>query len=111
MSYELAAPEERKVFRPTGLMEKVSRTVEEEPGLSKRALRTAEGGKKDYLDLAIELLLAEGFIEPRKDEQAIRHTRKAVPGSRRHPHRGPWPNRGPTVAGHGVRTVAPWPPL
>jgi hypothetical protein len=89
VSYELAAPEERKVFRPTGLMEKVSRTVEEESGLSKRALRTAEGGKKDYLDLAIELLLAEGFIEPRKDEQAIRHTRKGRSGKPKTPP--PWP--------------------
>ena len=116
MSYELAAPEERKVFRPTGLMEKVSRTVEEEPGLSKRALRTAEGGKKDYLDLAIELLLAEGFIEPRKDEQAIRHTRKGRSGKPKTPPpwpvAEPWPdcdrprcrNRGPVappVRGHG----------
>jgi hypothetical protein len=69
----LVAPEDRQAFRPTGYMEKVSRACEDNPGLSKRALRTVVGGKTGYADLAIELLLSEGYLEVRCDGQARCH--------------------------------------
>jgi hypothetical protein len=60
-------------FRPTGIMRKVSRAVEDAPGLSIRALRATVGGKAEYVDLAKEVLVAEGYIEVRKDGAAQRH--------------------------------------
>ena len=52
-------------FRPTRLMERVSRTVEAQPGLSGKGVIAATEGKSTYLRLAIELLTTEGFIEDR----------------------------------------------
>ena len=60
-------------FRPTTLMERASRAIEADPGLSKRAIRETVGGKAGAVDLGLEMLIAEGFIEPRRDGQAIRH--------------------------------------
>jgi hypothetical protein len=60
-------------FRPTVLMERVSRALEDDPGLSRRALRTAVSGKTEGKDLALELLIAEGFVEAKRDGQAVRH--------------------------------------
>ena len=52
-------------FRPTGLMEKVSRYLEVEPdGASTRAIRRDVKGKNEYLDKAIKCLVAEGYIDP-----------------------------------------------
>jgi len=60
-------------FRPTGYMEKVSRAVAHEPGLSITALRSAVGGKAEYVDRARECLINEGYLDPRRDGQAVRH--------------------------------------
>lgn len=49
-------------FRPTHLMERVSRYVEVHPGMSGRAIEAAVKGKGEHLRLALELLVAEGFI-------------------------------------------------
>ncbi|HEY4895402.1 MAG TPA: hypothetical protein VII01_04870 [Solirubrobacteraceae bacterium] len=54
-------------FRPTNIMEKVSREIEQHDGLSKTAIRTAIGGNAKNVDLALELLIAEGHIERRQD--------------------------------------------
>jgi hypothetical protein len=54
-------------------MERASRAIETDAGLSKRAIRETVGGKAGAVDLGLELLIAEGFIEPRRDGQAIRH--------------------------------------
>ena len=59
-------------FRPTFLMEKASRAIEQEPGLTKRAVRDAVGGTAKYVDLALEMLIAEGHVEVRKDGMALR---------------------------------------
>jgi hypothetical protein len=70
----LEPPEDRAhSFRPTVLMERISHAVEADPGLSKRAIRETVRGKTSASDLALELLVAEGFIEPRRDGQATRH--------------------------------------
>jgi len=50
-------------FRPSRLMEKISRYVEGNPDISMRSIRTAVGGKVTYVDLAIELLVREGYVE------------------------------------------------
>jgi 5S rRNA maturation endonuclease (ribonuclease M5) len=66
--------ESRKAFRPTGLMEQVSRAVEATPGITKRSLRGAVSGKKhDVKDLALEQLIAEGFVRVARDGQALHH--------------------------------------
>ena len=58
-------------FRPTVLMERASRLIEEKPGLSKRSIRTAvKGMKNDYKDLAVDLLIDEGYVEDRGPGQA-----------------------------------------
>lgn len=59
-------------FRPTHLMERVSRELEERPGLNKRGVRLIRGNK-DALELALELLIAEGYAEARPERQSIRH--------------------------------------
>jgi len=61
-------------FRPTVLMERVSRALEEHPGLSKRAVRESVKGNSDAKDLALELLIADGYVTAQRDGQATRHT-------------------------------------
>jgi hypothetical protein len=56
-------------FEPTALMEKISRYLEklppDSPGLSKNAVETAMGGKRQYVRTALELLVARGFVVPK----------------------------------------------
>ncbi len=61
---EVGAP---SAFRPTNIMQKLSGAVERDPGLSKTAIRTALGGNAKMVDLALELLVSEGYIERRKE--------------------------------------------
>lgn len=63
----------RGAFRPTHLMERASRAVEEQPGLTRNAVRLAVGGKAEYVDMALRTLVSEGYIEVRKDGSANRH--------------------------------------
>jgi hypothetical protein len=49
-------------FRPTVLMERVSRYIEEHPGISKNGVATAVRGDDKAKRLAVELLGAEGFV-------------------------------------------------
>jgi AAA domain len=61
-------------FLPTTLMERVSRAVEAEPGLTKRAIRSTVKGRNNVKDLALELLITEGFVSEQQDgAQAVRH--------------------------------------
>jgi hypothetical protein len=62
-----------EAFRPTGLMKKVSRAIEDEPGITIRGVRGAVPGKGEYVDRARECLVTEGYVEPRADGQAVRH--------------------------------------
>ena len=59
-------------FRPTHLMERVSLELEQRPGLNKRGVRLIRGNK-DALDLALELLIEDGYVEARPERQSIRH--------------------------------------
>ena len=60
-------------FRPTALIERTSRAVEDSPGLSKNAIEATVRGKTDYKRLALELLIADGFMRVERDGQAGRH--------------------------------------
>lgn len=60
-------------FRPTVLMARVSQAVTETPGLSTRALREAVTGNNDAKALALELLVAEGYVDARREGQAVKH--------------------------------------
>jgi hypothetical protein len=53
-------------FRPTSLMERSSRAIEDTPGLGKRSVRTTVGGNAKAGWLALDLLIAEGFVEVRE---------------------------------------------
>lgn len=57
------AGERERTFRPTELMTLLSKALAAAPGpLSKNALRAAVKGRNDVKDLALELLVAEGFV-------------------------------------------------
>jgi hypothetical protein len=61
-------------FRPTELMRRVAAVLVEQPGLSKRAIRQAvRGTKNDAKDLALELLVTEGYVRVEQDGPAVRH--------------------------------------
>lgn len=60
-------------FRPTVLMERLSRALEDHPGLSKRAIRATVKGKATFVDTALELLIAEQFVAVEADGQARLH--------------------------------------
>jgi hypothetical protein len=55
-------------------MERISRAVEKAPGLSRNAIESSVRGKTDYKRLALELLIAEGFVRVERDGQAVRHS-------------------------------------
>jgi hypothetical protein len=74
VSRERGEDDHASTFRPTGQMQRVSEAVEHDEGLSKRAIRTTVGGKATTVDLALELLIAEGYIAAEHDGRATRHT-------------------------------------
>lgn len=89
-----------EAFRPTFLMERLSRAIEEQPGLSKRGLRKAVPGKNDAKDLALELLITEGYIAARHEGNADRHYpsnpyREDLDNPDRAPVPRPCPDRAP----------------
>lgn len=59
---DLRPLDEREPFRPSGLMEKVSRYLEDTGDASMNALETAIGGKRDYLRAAVDALESEGYV-------------------------------------------------
>jgi hypothetical protein len=64
---------DERAFRPTTVMRRVSELVERDEGLSANAIRTAIGGRGEYVTLALQLLVSEGYIEAHKDGQTHRH--------------------------------------
>jgi superfamily II helicase len=65
--------ESSEVFRPTGIMERISRVIEDEPGIGKRDLRARVAGKATHVDRALGLLISEGHVRPEPDGRAVRH--------------------------------------
>ncbi len=68
-----AAATGEPAFRPTIYMERVSRAIEAEPGLTRRALRGVVSGKHEPKLIALELLVAEGYVEQRQEGQYPTH--------------------------------------
>ena len=74
IALEPPEPTTRGTFRPTVLMERASKAVEARPGLSVRSIRAAiRGARNDTKDLAVELLVTEGYVGARPEGQARRH--------------------------------------
>jgi hypothetical protein len=62
-------------FRPTGLMERVSRYLETTSEATLRTIRTAVAGKAEYVDLATKCLADEGFVTTKASSRgATLHT-------------------------------------
>lgn len=71
---ELTAPTaEDAPFRPTTLMERVSRALEQEPGLSKRGVRDTVSGKGTAKDLALAVLIREEYVRIERHGTATHH--------------------------------------
>lgn len=68
-----AAVEAAAEFRPTALMEKTSRFLEDEPGANRRAIRSGVQGNTRWADEALRLLIAEGHVEVRQHGAAREH--------------------------------------
>lgn len=96
-------------WRPTVLMERVSRALEETPGLTQRQIREAGlvKGNKDHKITALDVLVREGFVVERPGDRYVehysvapfRHTEDSGPtGPKAAPHRpqGPPATSGPT---------------
>jgi hypothetical protein len=60
-------------FRPTNLMEKASRLVEEQPGIGTNELLAGVRGKAQHVRDAARCLIAEDFVRPEQDGQKRRH--------------------------------------
>lgn len=60
-------------FRPTVLMERVSRYLDANPGVSMNTIREGVSGKSTYLDQAVRQLVAEEYVEQRREGQAKLH--------------------------------------
>lgn len=84
-------------FRPTVLMERVSRAVEAEPGITRRALRDAAKGKHDTKMHALDVLIVEEYIEAREEGGWTKHysARAYRENLDRSPGPQPVPNRSP----------------
>lgn len=58
-----SASDEEGRFRPTGLMEKVSRALEGSPEpLSWRGIQDRVKGKREYISQAVDVLISEGYV-------------------------------------------------
>jgi hypothetical protein len=68
-----SSPEPEHSFRPTAIMQRVSELVERDEGLSANAIRTAIGGRGEYVTLALQLLVSEAYVDIDKEGQAHRH--------------------------------------
>lgn len=68
-----SAGDDDEPFRPTAIMERISKALEHSPALTIRALRAAVKGRNEYKDLALELLIAEGYVGAHKQGQSKYH--------------------------------------
>ena len=82
-------------FRPTVLMARIARYVEDEPGATLNGIRRGVEGNAKAKDQALRLLVGEGFVERRQDGQASRHYSARVfdENANRVPASEPRPNR------------------
>jgi hypothetical protein len=52
-------------WRPTVLMQRVSRAIQDAPGISRTAIRSTVQGKSQTIATALDLLIADGYVEHR----------------------------------------------
>jgi len=64
---------ESGTHRPTVLMGRVSDYVRDEPGASRNTIRNGVKGRGEYVDNALHLLIAEGYIDRRPDGRSHAH--------------------------------------
>lgn len=69
-----AAADRGERFRPTHLMERVSRWLELHPGATRRTITNDVTGNKDALATATDLLIEEGYVTVAKVGQSHEHT-------------------------------------
>lgn len=101
------------VWHPTRLMEKASKLIEGDEGLTRNEVLEGVGGKKEYAVKALALLVSEGFVERRKDGQKHRHYshRPYREGDPPAPQPGPGSQPGPNRVPDPVpATGSPGPP-
>jgi hypothetical protein len=98
-------------FRPTVLMERVSRFLAENPGASVNAIRHGVHGNNNVIDQAVRVLIAERYIECRQQGQAKRHYPVRDYGEDTDASRPttPRPQRAPTAPEHCATNHAPAP--
>lgn len=95
-------------FRPTVLMGRVARYIEEDPGAGVNAIRRGVEGKRARdKDLALRLLITEGYIERRQEGQRQRHY--SVQPFDENPHTNRVPQRPNRVPDTVEPTVSPCP--
>jgi hypothetical protein len=68
-------PRETAAFRPDAVMAKITSALVHSPvGLSKNAIETTVGGRRDIVRLALEILVNEGAVLQTKQGAAMLHT-------------------------------------
>ncbi|MDX6436769.1 MAG: hypothetical protein QOK34_1603 [Gaiellaceae bacterium] len=96
-------------FRPTVIMERVSKFLEDNPGAGVNTIRGAIESKAANVDLAVRALVAEHHVEQRQEGQSKRHY-VVLPyrqDSDRVPVSQPCPNRVPDTGGSDRVPVSP----
>ncbi len=101
-----AAHERGEKFRPTVLMERVSKWLEFHPGATKRSIHADVNGKREAIAVALEVLIDEGFVRVDRVGQSHEHTSVRPYFESSDPlsipvdnlERGPAAHRGPTAA-------------
>lgn len=75
LEISLGVPEKAPSFRPTVLMERISRFLEDaEEALSKNEIEAGVKGQADARRTALELLVTEGYVTMKKKGRAHLHT-------------------------------------
>ena len=88
-------------FRPTRIMEAISKLIEDEPGIGTRAIRSAVGAKAETTGLALDLLVLEDYVTADAGGRG-----KSTPHWSKKPYREAEDNRVPVVPNRVPDTVA-----
>jgi KaiC/GvpD/RAD55 family RecA-like ATPase len=111
-------------WRPTRYMERVSRTVEGSPGMTRRSIRDTVTGKNEHILAALDVLIAEKYVRENRDGRYPTHwvdrpfreaeDTQRSPGPRPVPDRSPEPLSGsgppvPFLIGPGTAANEPAP--
>jgi hypothetical protein len=109
-------------WRPTRYMERVSRTVEGSPGMTRRAIRDTVTGKNEHILAALDVLIAEKHVRENRDGRYPTHwvdrpfreaeDTQRSPGPPTVPDRSPEPPNGsgppvPSLIGPGTAANEP----